>query len=145
MAFSVHSRFIMAVERLIKENIARNKKDISESLNVSPSYFSGILKGAIKINGDFIQQFIAKWQVNPAWMFGTSEVFYAADDQMMQEEVAEPAGQYLKPVAPDVRAETCKRCDEKDRLIAQQQITIQALQKALDHAERRLADNELKR
>ena len=73
MKETVNQRFNKAVNYLLETKRALSKKQIAESLDVSPSYFTEILKERLKISGDLLQIFLSKWQVNPNFIFSNSE------------------------------------------------------------------------
>lgn len=73
MEETVNQRFNKAVTHLLETKKASNKKQIAESLQVSPSYFTEILKERLKISADLLQIFLSKWQINPNYIFGSSE------------------------------------------------------------------------
>lgn len=138
---TVHTRFKSAIDRLITDNIAKNKKEISESLGVSPSYFSGILNESIKINAEIIQTLLKSWPINPAWMFEVSDDFYTGGyGQELIIDRVEDRKEVYQPMPSKNSTLDCGSCEGKDKLISQQQATIVALQKALDLAEQRIQD-----
>ena len=73
MEHTVNERFNEVIKYLLDSNKASSKKQIAESLHVSPSYFTEILKGRIKISGDLIQIFLSIWDINSNYLFGISD------------------------------------------------------------------------
>lgn len=73
---SINKRFIKAVERVISDNVAKNKREIADVLEISPSKFSEILKERMNAGLDIIQKFCSHYNVNYYYIFEEKGDFY---------------------------------------------------------------------
>ncbi|GAA5027549.1 hypothetical protein GCM10011506_16420 [Marivirga lumbricoides] len=94
MKETVNQRFNKAVNYLLETKRANNKKQIAESLEVSPSYFTEILKERLKISGDLLQIFLNKWQIDPNFIFGNSDQILGIERYEDMASAKEPFHQY---------------------------------------------------
>lgn len=67
------NRFKIAVTYLVKNKLATSKKEIAASIGQSPSNFSEILKGRVKLNAEVLQTFLIKWPINPMFLHYLSD------------------------------------------------------------------------
>ena len=73
---SINKRFIKAVEKVINDNVAKNKREIADVLEISPSKFSEILKERMNAGLDNIQKFCSHYGVNYYYIFEEKGDFY---------------------------------------------------------------------
>lgn len=150
MQKSVIVRFNSVIEGLLDSNIVSSKREIAKKIGVSPSYFTEIMKGRIRLSADHIQKICTVFQLNPSIFFDTDNAY--TPSLSIGNEGYDPYS-----TAPSKRNLTAKKGDmvnqtdvidqlleEKDRVITVQREVITTQQKAIALLEEKCADKPFK-
>lgn len=132
-----HSGFYGAISYLLDKNIVRNKGDIAQDFEISPSKFSEILNKRMNPNIELYVILINKYGFNPEWLLTGS------GEMLKTEQKAEPkseiTGMVLEPsVAIETKKNGCSYCATKDIRIADLEKTIRLLEKLIASLEREI-------
>ncbi|WP_339700019.1 hypothetical protein [uncultured Roseivirga sp.] len=135
----VIERFINAIRRLLEDKIANSQKEIAETLSLSSSYFTELMKKRINLSADHVQNFLISWPVNPSYIFSLSDEIYRNTPSTTSEldSVNEPSGTYTpsyKTASPRPKTAELPRpthyieelLTEKDRVISTQREALEA-------------------
>ena len=120
---AINKRFGIVVEYLLNSGITRNKSEISDTLGVSPSKFSEILKERMNVSADLLASVISAYtMISPSWLLtGEGPMLKEDTDNVVKASKAEPSadGLPLVPIEavagfngddmPGVRLEDCLR------------------------------------
>ena len=76
MANVVSQRFVLVVNKLIKDSTVKSARKLSQSLDYLPQSLSEVVKGKRDVPIEVIQKLIARYNVNPLFLFmGEGEIF----------------------------------------------------------------------
>lgn len=64
----INTRFVMAVNAVLKNKLVSNKSSLAESLNVKPAKFSEILNGRMKAGIDMVAYICEYFNISPDWI-----------------------------------------------------------------------------
>jgi len=82
MANVVSQRFVLVVNKLIKDSTVKSARKLSQSLDYLPQSLSEVVKGKRDVPIEVIQKLIARYNVNPLFLFmGEGEIFLDEDNQ----------------------------------------------------------------
>lgn len=112
---AINKRFIKAVGTVIEDGLAKNKKEISLNLGISPSRFSEILNERMNVGLDIIQNFCNQYSVNYYYIFENSSDFYAHLNAHLNAHL-QPKNQGFSELSQKDN-NVCESCQEKERII----------------------------
>lgn len=70
-----HKRFLLVINYLISENIVKNKSELANIFDISPSKFSEILKKRMMPGFELYEILISKFNINSEWLLtGKGEI-----------------------------------------------------------------------
>lgn len=82
MANVVSERFVLVVNKLIKDSVVKSARKLSQSLDYLPQSLSEVVKGKRDVPIEVIQRMIARYNVNPLFLFmGEGEIFLDQNKQ----------------------------------------------------------------
>ena len=70
----VVERFNLVVKNLISQGRAKTQKEIAISVGIKGPLLTEILKGRSGLSAKLLHRFVVKWQINPSYLYGASEI-----------------------------------------------------------------------
>ena len=132
----INKRFAFAIQKVITDKLAKNKREIANNLEISPSKFSEILNNRMNAGVDVIQRFCSKYSINYCYIFDGDEIFYESQRQKNKKKESINLQQYNIKQLPTEHYpkhyNICNFCQEKERVIKIQEKIIESYCKQIE-------------
>ena len=146
----INTRFVMAVNAVLKNKLVSNKSSLAESLNVKPAKFSEILNGRMKAGTDMIAIMCDFYNVSPDWLLMSRGEFlfrqnplpniWVDDNPLNYEPFTQKKESVTITDSNGIIDTLMKMINEKDRLIRKQAEEIGMLKQQVSITEIKKTD-----
>jgi len=129
MRDELRSRFIFLFTMIEKKGLVKTRAEAANRLNYRPQAFNEILKGRTNVGVDLIQKFCIEFGANPEYIIlGSGEYFKEKNQNLnvKSKSGGKVRGSRSKSGGKEVDASDCKRCNDKNMVIAAMEKTILA-------------------